>query len=142
MRPSSTPPSPTSAPPAETGREHPLLAGALLGILEKASVDVLTLCEDLEQQELLRSRLTRVEVLRHLLRMADSAQQVPPEVRTGLPEIDWDGWIALGRTLRLPAGSALDDALWFAVRSLVPATAMWLRVYREEQPDRFRMQPG
>lgn len=38
-----------------------------------------------------------------------------------------------------PPGETLDEALWFASQSLVPATLLWLRVYRQSQPDLFRM---
>ena len=37
---------------------------------------------------------------------------------------------------------ARDEALWFAVRSLVPATLMWLRVYRESNPELFGFGAG
>lgn len=40
-----------------------------------------------------------------------------------------------------PAGNALDEALWFACESLVPATLLWLRVYQQSQPELFRMAP-
>ena len=34
-------------------------------------------------------------------------------------------------------GLARDEALWFGVRSLVPATLSWLRVYRHSHPELF-----
>ena len=126
-----------SAPPQTSGAT-PLFTGALLGIIEDAGVGVLTLTEDLGESELLQSRLTRAEVARQLLRMADSAAQMPASSRQGLSEIDWACWEATGRALRLD-GTRQNDALWFAVRSLVPATVMWLRVYRQEQPGHFSM---
>lgn len=36
-------------------------------------------------------------------------------------------------------GPQLDEALWFATTSLVPALLLWLRVYRQGQPELFRM---
>jgi hypothetical protein len=54
-------------------------------------------------------------------------------MRTQLPEIEWDGWISVGRRLRESA----DDTLWFAARSLVPATVMWLGDYRQSHPALF-----
>jgi len=55
-------------------------------------------------------------------------------------EIDWNGWSILGVQLKL-TGSAERDALWFGVRSLVPATLMWLRVFRESTPQLFLLVP-
>jgi hypothetical protein len=37
----------------------------------------------------------------------------------------------------LGAGPPQDEALRFAVQSLVPATLSWLRVYRQSEPDLF-----
>ena len=53
-----------------------------------------------------------------------------------MPEIDWAGWRAPRLALPTP-GEPQDDALWFAVQSLVPATLNWLRVYRDEHPALF-----
>lgn len=119
----------------------PIVTGALLGIIEQAGMAVVTLVEGLERDELLRSRLTRSEVLRQLKLLADSAGQVDPAVRRDMPELDWPGWDALRPRLSGPAGAALDEALWFACESLVPATLLWLRVYRQSQPALFRMVP-
>lgn len=112
---------------------------ALLGLIEQAGLAVATLVEDLERDEFLRSRLTRVEVTRQLMTLADSAAQVTPLARTQMPELEWDSWEGLRARLRLPPGEALDEALWFACQSLVPATLLWLRVYRQSQPELFRM---
>lgn len=51
--------------PASTMSTH-LLSSALLGIVEQAGLGVVTLIENLERDELLRSRLTRYEVQRQL----------------------------------------------------------------------------
>lgn len=112
---------------------------ALLGSVEQAGLGVVILIEGLEREELLRSRLTRAEVLRQLQTLADSLGQVEPAGRRGMPELDWDGWDALRPRLRGQGGEALDDALWFACESLVPATLLWLRVYQQSQPELFRM---
>ena len=112
---------------------------ALLGLIEQAGLAVATLVEDLARDEFLRSRLTRAEVTRQLATLADSAAQMTPTARTRMPELDWDSWDGLRTRLRLPRGEALDEALWFACQSLVPATLLWLRVYRQSQPELFRM---
>jgi len=115
---------------------------ARLALIEQAGLAVATLVESLSQDELLRSRLTRAEVMRQLRTLVASATGVAPAVRETMPELDWNGWAALGQQLAQPPGEALDEALWFACSALVPATLLWLRVYRQAQPTLFRMGAG
>lgn len=112
-----------------------LFSAASLAILEEACGGVLILGEGLERDEFLRSRLTRAEICRQLRIIVDCLQGLPADARTRLPELGWDGWDLTARALA--GGPGTDDALWFAVGSLVPATLMWLRVYRQEQPALF-----
>ena len=114
---------------------------ALLGLIEQAGVAVATLVEGLARDELLRSRLTRAEVLRQLKTLADSVGLMEPSARDEMPELDWVGWDALRPRFEGPPGAALDDAMWFACEALVPATLLWLRVYQQSQPMLFRMAP-
>lgn len=116
-----------------------MYTAALLKTIEEAGVDVLTLIEGLDDVELLGSRLTRQEVARQLRLFTEAAAALPDEVRQGMPEVDWAGLGAAGGALAGPGGVALDDALRFACRSLVPATLMWLRVYRKQHPRWFEM---
>jgi uncharacterized protein with HEPN domain len=118
-----------------------ILDSALLGLMEQAGISVATLVEGLERTELLRSRLTRGEVLRQLKILADSAVQVEPAMRTAMPELDWSGWDRMRGRFAAPAGEALDETLWFACNSLMPATLLWLRVYQQSQPELFRLAP-
>lgn len=55
-----------------------ILDSARLGQIEEAGTAVAILAEGLERDELLRSRLTRAEVLRPLKTLADSVVQVTP----------------------------------------------------------------
>lgn len=119
----------------------PIINSVLLSLIEQTGTSVAILIEGLEREELLRSRLTRFEVLRQLKTLADSAAQVDPVDRADMPELDWDGWNAMRLRFSGPSGPALDDALWFACESLVPATLLWLRVYQQSQPELFRMAP-
>ena len=119
----------------------PILNSALLSLMEQAGISIATLIEGLAQDELLRSRLTRAEVLRQLKTLADSAAQVGPAARREMPELDWTGWDAVRPRFSAPAGEPLDEALWFACESLVPATLLWMRVYQQSQPELFRMVP-
>jgi len=116
-----------------------LETSALLGIVEQAGLAVVTLVENLTERELLRSRLTRAEVQRQLMTVIDSLAQLAPTLQPTLPDLDWEGWRGLHDVLQGPPGQALDDALWFASNALTPATVLWLRVYRKEKPDIFRM---
>jgi uncharacterized protein with HEPN domain len=118
-----------------------ILDSALLGLMEQAGISVATLIEGLERQELLRSRLTRAEVLRQCKLLADSAAQVESAMREAMPELDWRGWDSLRARFVAPAGEALDETLWFACTALIPATLLWLRVYQHSQPELFRMVP-
>lgn len=124
-----------SPPQALSGLE----TSALLGIVEQAGLAVVTLVENLSEEELLRSRLTRAEVLRQLVTLADSLAQLASTLQTTLPDLGWDDWQGMLGVLHGPPGRALDDALWFASNSLVPATVLWIRVYRKEKPELFRM---
>jgi uncharacterized protein with HEPN domain len=113
-----------------------MINAAMLKVIQDCGEGVLVLVEGLAQDELLRSRLTRAEVQRQLGLMAGTLSSLSPTAQAALPEIDWAGWRAttgaLGQT-----GEAQDQALWFAVQSLVPATLLWLRVYRQAQPELF-----
>jgi hypothetical protein len=112
---------------------------ALLGIIEQAGLGVLTLAENLNREDLLRSRLTRGEVGRQLRILTDSLAALPLAWQQAMPEIDWPGWRRVGLQLLEPSGEPHDDALWFAVESLTPALLLWLRVYRRNQPELFVM---
>lgn len=116
-----------------------LETSALLGIVEQAGLAVAILTENLSEDELLRSRLTRAEVQRQLVTLADCLVQLAPTLQTALPDMDWEGWHNLHGVLHGPPGRAQDDGLWFASSALVPATVLWLRVYRKEKPELFRM---
>lgn len=118
-----------------------IATSALLALVEQSGLAVVTLAEGLDEADLRRSRLTRAEVLRHLRVLARSAQALAPSVREDMPELDWEGWRLLGAPLQADAGDDLEAALWFGVSSLVPATLLWLRVYRQSQPQWFVMAP-
>jgi len=117
-----------------------MLNASLLSIIEEAAVAVLTLTEGLEKDEFLASRLTRAETQRQLKIMGESAANLPPQMQALLAEVDWGGWHTVSQQLG-SSGEAEQEALWFAVRALVPATLMWLRVYRTNQPEVFECKP-
>jgi len=117
-----------------------MLNASLLSIIEEAGVAVLTLTEGLEKDEFLASRLTRTETQRQVKTLSDSIANLAPQTLGMLAEVDWAGWHTVARQLGADK-SAEQDALWFAVRSLVPATLIWLRVYRTNQPEIFECKP-
>ncbi|MHB1144478.1 MAG: ribonuclease HepT family protein [Thiobacillus sp.] len=118
-----------------------MLNASLLSIIEEAGVAVLTLTEGLEKDEFLASRLTRAETQRQLKIMSESAANLPPQTQRLLAEVDWGGWQSVARQLAA-SGDAEQEALWFAIHALVPATLMWLRVYRKDQPEVFVCKPA
>ncbi len=117
-----------------------MLNAALLSIIEEAGIAVLTLTEGLERDEFINSRLTRAETQRQLKIMCDTTANLPAQTQTLLAEVDWKGWDTVAHQLG-GNHTEMEEALWFAVRSLVPATLMWLRVYRKEQPQVFKFEP-
>lgn len=112
-----------------------LFGAASLAILEEACGDVLILGEGLAREDFERSRLTRNALCGRLKVIADCLHGLPAEARSRMPELGWDGWDVTRRVLEGAADQ--DGTLWFAISSLAPATLMWLRVYREEQPALF-----
>lgn len=117
-----------------------MLSGPLLDILQEAGENVLTLTEGLEPEEFFSSHLTQMEALRQIRNMAETAGNLPPELKSQIAEIDWAGWSVLGAQLATTGGFE-RDAVWFGVRSLIPATLLWLRVYRNSQPRLFSYAP-
>ena len=117
-----------------------LLSAPLIGLIQEAGEAVLTLTEGLAQGELLSSRLTRAEVTRQLEVMASALRRMPPALMQAMPEVDWAGWRGVEVSLR-EAGPAREDALWFGVSALVPATLSWMRVYRQSSPELFNYWP-
>jgi len=117
-----------------------ILSSAMLGILEEAGESVLILTEGLEPEQFFESRITQQEALRQMTVMAGIAVKVPEDLKRKMSEIDWAGWSLLSVQLATANGSE-RDALWFGVRSLVPATLMWLRVFRKSIPELFSPVP-
>jgi hypothetical protein len=118
-----------------------MYGAALLNIMTDAGVAVMTLTEGIEDRELIASRLTRAEVARQARILIEAAMNLPQLIREGMPEIDWAGISGAGSALSGPAGRAMDDALVFASRALIPATLMWMRVYQQQHPDWFILTP-
>lgn len=119
-----------------------MLSATLLAIIEEACGGVMTLTEEVSSEEFFRSRLTIGETLRQLTAIRHAAMALPLETQNRMTEIDWPMWRDLAVYADTPVAPGAHEALWFAVRSLVPATLMWLRVYREEDPSLFAFRPA
>ncbi len=117
-----------------------IVSGSLLNIIEEACESVLTLTEEVEPEDFFASRLTQQETIRQIRIIAESAASLPDEFKRKMAEIDWSGWNILLMQVKTSGGFE-RDAVWFAVRSMAPATLMWLRVFRNSQPEVFDIKP-
>lgn len=113
-----------------------ILNGALLGIIEESARAMVTLAADLEEAQFARSRLTLPAVRRHVGVLVQTVSNLPAGTRLSLERVDWDAW-ALVRRESERGGETGAAALWFAARSLAPATLLWLATYRKYQPELF-----
>ncbi len=116
-----------------------MYSAALLKTIDETGVAVMTLTEGLEDAELLASRLTRTEVLRQLRMLTEATISLPDALRQSMPEVDWAGLANAGSALSGSPGPELDEALIMATHALVPATLMWMRLYKQQHPDWFAM---
>ncbi|WP_297505306.1 hypothetical protein [Ferrovum sp.] len=117
-----------------------MLDAAMLMSLDEVCTNVLILAEGLEKDEFLSSRLTRAEVKHQILTMTGLAKNISPAIRHRMPELDWSGFEVLSVQIG-QSGQAENEALWFSITSLIPATLMWLRVYKKTHPTLFSFQP-
>lgn len=108
----------------------------LLGLVQEAGETVLTLTAGLAQGEFLSSSRTRAEAARHLAELASAMKAMPPEVSRAMPEIDWAAWRGVEASLRME-GPAHEEALWFAISNLLPATLARLVAQRRAHPALF-----
>ena len=117
-----------------------MLDAAMLLSLDEVCTNVLILAEGLEKDEFLSSRLTRAEVKHQILTMTGLAKNISPAICNTMPELDWAGFELL--TFQIGQGGiAENEAIWFAVTSLIPATLMWLRIYKKDNPSLFSLKP-
>ena len=116
-----------------------MIVPALLANIVSAGTDALVLAEDMDEATFRRSRLARTEIARLVGIVAANLADLPDAQRQQFAELDWAGWSALTGQLQQD-GETRDEALWFALRALVPATLMWLRVYKQQNPELFEFQ--
>ncbi len=116
-----------------------MLNGALLGLMRQLGLDIITLTEELNETEFFSSRLTRSETLKLLGSMAQTAAEIPAEVRDRMPQIDWAAWTELSGKLARPAQYPFQ--IWVAIKELTPMTVQQLNDYKRVQPKLFSLAP-
>jgi uncharacterized protein with HEPN domain len=114
-----------------------MLTGAMLGLLRQTGMDIIVLTEELDEQEFFASRITRLETMRLLGVMAETARGLPANVREQLPEINWVAWAALPAALINPTVHPLQ--IWVAARELTPLTVQHLIDYKRVHPELFSL---
>jgi uncharacterized protein with HEPN domain len=112
-----------------------MLTAAMLGLIRQTGMDIIVLTEELDEQEFFTSRITRLETMRLLGVMAETARGLPANVRGQLPEIDWVAWAALPAALTRPTVHPLQ--IWVAARELTPLTVQHLIDYKRVYPELF-----
>lgn len=113
-----------------------MIHAAMLKLIQDSGEGLLVLIDGLTAEEFHRSRLTRQEVRRLLLTLAQTLVALPDELQQAMPEIDWDAWQAVATALP-SAAIAQDELAWDSGQTLVPFTLSWLRLYRSHSPQWF-----
>jgi uncharacterized protein with HEPN domain len=116
-----------------------MLTGALLGLMERIGLDIMTLTEEIDESEFFASRLTRVQTLKLLGNLVQTAANLPAETRERMPQVDWAAWAALANVLPRPAQHPLQ--IWVAIKELTPMTVQLLHDYKRTQPQLFSISP-
>jgi len=102
-------------------------------ILNSGRVIQSLLAEMQEEQELFDSVATLHTVEAQLLVMAQTLAHLAPELHLRLTRIDWQGWGELHRLLA-SGDQPRREAVWYGVRSLLPATLELVADLRRREP--------
>lgn len=116
-----------------------MLTAVLLGLIEQTGMDIIVLTEELDDREFFASRLTRLQTFQLLGTLADSARNLPPEVRGRLAGVDWAAWEALPAALARPTENAFR--IWVAAKELTPLTVQYLIDGKRVYPELFALVP-
>jgi uncharacterized protein with HEPN domain len=125
--------------PCSSHQGELMLTAAMLGLIRQTGMDIIVLTEELDEQEFFASRITRLETMRLLGVMAETARGLSANVREQLPEINWVAWAALPAALIRPNEHPLQ--IWVAARELTPLTVQHLIDYKRVCPELFSMVP-
>lgn len=88
------------------------------------------------EHELFDSTATLNAVEAHLLVMAQTLAHLAPPLVLRLDRIDWQGWGRLQRLLESDDPTR-QEAVWYGVRALVPATLALVADLRRREPGWF-----
>jgi uncharacterized protein with HEPN domain len=116
-----------------------MLTAAMLGLIEQTGLDIIVLTEELDDREFFASRLTRLQTFQLLGTLAETAHNLPAEVRTRLSAVDWAAWAALPAALARPDENAFR--IWIAAKELTPLTVQSLIDYKRVYPELFTLVP-
>lgn len=114
-----------------------MLTPAMLSLIEQTGLDIIVLTEELDDREFFASRLTRLQTYQLLGTLAETARNLPAEVRARLSVIDWGAWAALPAALTRPNENAFR--IWVAAKELTPLTVQGLIDYKRIFPELFRL---
>lgn len=114
-----------------------MLTPAMLSLIEQTGLDIIVLTEELDDREFFASRLTRLQTYQLLGTLAETARNLPAEVRARLSVIDWGAWAALPVALTRPNDNAFR--IWVAAKELTPLTVQGLIDYKRIFPELFRL---
>lgn len=103
-------------------------------IVRMAGETVLRLLAEMQdEEELFASPATLHAVEAQLLVMSQTLAHLAPELHARLHRVDWQGWGQLHHLLESD-GQPRREAVWYGVRSLVPATLELIADLRKREP--------
>jgi len=114
-----------------------VFVAALLANFFEAGRSIQILVGDASQKQYENSRMTRPEVEKHMRIMADSASNLPDEVRKLMPKVDWQSWAELGKFLP-PNDAHSRNLVWTVIEFWLPNEGVELRKYRRNLPELWR----
>ncbi|MBL8387897.1 MAG: hypothetical protein JNK17_06775 [Hydrogenophaga sp.] len=108
-------------------------------IVRMAGEKIGSLLTDMQNEdELFESAATLHAVEAQLLVMSQTLAHLAPELHARLNRIDWQGWGQLHHLLETD-GPSRREAVWYGVRSLVPATLELIADLRKREPLWFQI---
>ncbi|MDP9902738.1 hypothetical protein [Variovorax ginsengisoli] len=108
-------------------------------MLRNSALALREILADLQDaSELFASRNTLIRVEAHLLLMAQTLAHLAPALHERLLLADWRGWQSLQEMLENDI-QPRHDAVWYALRALVPTTLEMIDVLRRREPIWFEL---
>ena len=114
-----------------------MLTAAMLGLIEQTGLDIIVLTEELDDCEFFASRLTRMQTFQLLGALAETARNLPTDIRALLTGVDWPAWDSLLSALAQPTKNSLR--IWVAAKEWTPLMLQCLSDCKRVYPKLFRM---